>query len=215
MPKTSIAYLRREYSRRGLQEQSLPAWPLPFFERWFKEALHAKVLDANALTLATLTPKGLPATRTVLLKGLDSKGFQFFTNYKSQKGRELSRRPHASLLFFWKELERQVRVDGRVEKVSKAESDIYFKTRPRGSQLGAWASDQSQVIPDRDYLEGRLKFFDKKFKGRSVPRPPYWGGFRLVPQLVEFWQGRPNRLHDRIRYRLVSGSDWKRERLSP
>ncbi len=215
MPKTSIAHLRREYRLRGLNEQTMPSRPLPFFGRWFKEALRVKAMDANALTLATLTPKGLPATRTVLLKGWDPKGFQFFTNYESQKGLELIRKPYASLLFYWKELERQVRVDGRVEKVSKSQSDVYFKTRPRGSQLGAWASDQSQVISNREYLEERLKFFEKKFKGGPVPRPPHWGGFRVLPSAIEFWQGRPDRLHDRVRYRLVSGSAWKRERLSP
>ncbi|MGH7739547.1 MAG: pyridoxamine 5'-phosphate oxidase, partial [bacterium] len=206
---------RREYRRHGLNEKTMPSKPIPFFERWFQEALHAKVLDANAFTVATLTPRGFPATRTVLLKGLDRRGFQFFTNYDSQKGRELTRKPRASLLFYWKELERQIRVDGRVEKVSKPESDAYFKTRPRGSQLGAWASDQSEIVPNRDYLEKRLLSFREKFEGLVVPRPPHWGGFRVLPDLVEYWQGRPDRMHDRVRYRLVSGSTWKRERLSP
>ena len=145
---------------------------------------------------------------------MDLEGLTFFTNYESQKGRELHRKPQAGLLFFWRELSRQVRVDGRVVRVSAAESDAYFKTRPRGSQLGAWASDQSRVIPSRKYLEARLKFFEEKFKGKPVPRPPHWGGFRVLPDLVEFWQGRPNRLHDRVRYRLAAGR-WKRERLSP
>jgi pyridoxamine 5'-phosphate oxidase len=214
MKKTPIAHLRREYRGHPLDESRLPTRPLPFFEKWFQEALKAKLLDANAFTVSTLTALGRPAARTVLLKGVDAKGLTFFTNYESQKGRELHRKPYASLLFLFRELSRQVRVDGRVEKVSNRESDAYFKTRPRGSQLGAWASDQSRVIASRDYLEGRLKFFESKFKGLPVPRPPHWGGFRVLPDLVEFWQGRPNRLHDRVRYRLTSGH-WKRERLSP
>jgi pyridoxamine 5'-phosphate oxidase len=215
MPKTSIAHIRREYRDKGLNENQVPAQPLPLFERWFKEALQAKLLDANAVTLASLTSLGRPATRTVLLKGVDQRGFVFFTNYESQKGRELARKPYASLLFFWKELGRQVRVDGKVSKVSAVESDTYFKTRPLGSQLGAWASDQSQVIPDRPFLEQKMKAFEEMFKGRPVPRPSHWGGFRLIPDLIEFWQGRPNRLHDRIRYRRVRSGYWKIERLSP
>jgi len=215
MKRTSLTRLRREYRSRGLNEKQVPARPLPLFDRWFREALKARLLDANAVTVATLTPAGRPAARTVLLKGVDRRGFVFFTNYESQKGRELVLKPYASLLFFWKELGRQVRVDGKTAKVSAAESDAYFKTRPLGSQLGAWASDQSQVIPNRDFLERRMKAFEEKFKGRPVPRPPHWGGFRLIPDLIEFWQGRPNRLHDRLRYRLAQGGKWKIERLSP
>ncbi|HVM31701.1 MAG TPA: pyridoxamine 5'-phosphate oxidase [bacterium] len=214
MPKTSIPHLRREYRGRPLLEKGLPARPLPLFEKWFAEAVKARLLDANACTVSTLTASSRPASRTVLLKGVDAQGLSFFTNYESQKGRELARRPYASLLLLWRELFRQVRVDGRVVKVSAAESDAYFKTRPRGSQLGAWASDQSRAIPDRAHLEARLKYFEREFKGMAVPRPPHWGGYRVLPDLVEFWQGRENRLHDRVRYKLARGR-WKRERLSP
>ncbi len=209
------AILHREYRYRGLREEKVPANPFLLFKDWFGEALRAKSLDPNAMTLATVTPSGKPALRTVLLKEFSSDGFVFYTNYESQKGEELSKKPAASLLFYWPALVLQVRIDGKVKKVSSAESDEYFNTRPRGSQLSAWASRQSSVIPNRESLEEEMKRLEKKFKGKPVPRPPYWGGFRVIPDRIEFWNGRPNRLHDRLRYRKTAGGQWKVERLSP
>ena len=214
MKKASIARLRREYRSRVLLEKDTTPHPSTLFSRWFEEALKAQVLDANAFAVATVSATGKPSNRIVLLKEVNTRGFVFFTNYQSQKGKELSRRPAASLLFFWPQLSRQVRVDGRVTKVSSRESDTYFKTRPRGSQLGAWASDQSQVIPSREFLEKRMRDLEERYKGKTIPRPPHWGGFRLVPTTVEFWQGRPNRLHDRLRYERKKGG-WRVDRLAP
>jgi pyridoxamine 5'-phosphate oxidase len=215
MQKTSIAHLRREYSHRALLEKNSPRNPLALFQKWFKEALKAQALDANAVAVATVSPSGKPSSRMVLLKGLDQQGFVFFTNYQSQKGKDMTRRPVASLLFFWPQLSRQVRVDGRVAKISPRESENYFRTRPRGAQLSAWASDQSQAVPNREFLENRMKALEEKYKGKIVPRPPHWGGFRLSPSSVEFWQGRVNRLHDRLRYQRKSQGGWRRERLAP
>jgi len=214
MKKTSIAYLRREYRNRGLLEKDSPRNPYLLFEKWFKEALKVKALDVNAMTLATVSSAGKPSVRTVLLKGYDAKGFVFYTNYQSHKGRDLAARPVASLLFFWPQLSRQIRIDGPVKKVPEWESDEYFQTRPRGSQLGAWTSDQSRVIPSRDRLEQRMKALEKEYEGKLIPRPPHWGGYRLSPESIEFWKGRLNRLHDRLVYRRKSGG-WKRERLAP
>jgi pyridoxamine 5'-phosphate oxidase len=215
MKKPSIAHLRREYRYEELIEKNVPSNPIPLFHRWFKAAVKAQVLDANALALATVSASGKPSNRIVLIKGLDSKGFVFFTNYESRKGRELRQKPNASLLFFWPQLSRQVRIDGKVTKVSAVESDAYFKTRPRGSQLGAWASAQSQVVPNREFLEKRMRAFEEQFAGKAVPRPPHWGGFRLVPSAMEFWQGRPNRLHDRLQYQRKGQGGWKLTRLAP
>jgi pyridoxamine 5'-phosphate oxidase len=215
MKKASIAHLRREYRHRALLEKDAASNPLILFQRWFKEALKSKVLDANALALATVSRLGVPSNRIVLLKGLDNQGFVFFTNYQSQKGREISQKAVASLLFFWPQLIRQVRVDGKVQKISAKASDAYFKTRPRGSQLGAWASEQSEVVPSRHFLEKCMKELEAKYKGQPIPRPAHWGGFRVIPQSIEFWQGRPNRLHDRLRYVRQGQGAWRRERLSP
>ncbi len=215
MKKVSIAHLRREYRHEELIEKNVPANPITLFQRWFKEALKAQVLDTNALAVASVSSSGKPSNRIVLLKGLDPKGFVFYTNYESRKGRELRQKPVASLLFFWPQLSRQVRVDGKVTKVSAQESDIYFKTRPRGSQLGAWASNQSDIVPDRDFLERRMRALEEQFAGREIPRPPHWGGFRLIPHTIEFWQGRPNRLHDRLQYQRKGSGSWKMSRLAP
>lgn len=215
MKNRSIAHLRREYRNRGLTEKEAPRNPLSLFEKWFKEALKAQVLDANAMALTTVSLQGRPSARMVLLKGYDAKGFVFYTNYQSQKGRDLNHKPTASLLFFWPQLSRQVRIDGRAKKVPNWESDEYFQTRPRGSQLSAWASDQSRVIAHREELEKRMRELEKKYKGRLIPRPPHWGGYRLLPETIEFWKGRPNRLHDRLVYRRKAGGGWKRERLAP
>ena len=214
MKKTSIAHIRREYLNEDLVEKKASKNPLVLFQHWFKEALKAEVIDVNAFALSTVSKSGIPSNRIVLLKGLDKRGFVFFTNYQSQKGREISQRAVASLLFFWPQLIRQVRIDGKVEKISDKESDLYFKTRPRGSQLGAWASEQSEVVPSRDFLEKSMKALEEKYQGKVIPRPPHWGGFLVIPRSIEFWQGRPNRLHDRLRY-VRQGQSWRRERLAP
>lgn len=208
----NIADLRKEYSKEALDELRVAADPLEQFNRWFDEALAAAILEPTAMTLATASVEGVPSSRTVLLKGLDT-GFVFYTNHSSRKGRELDANPKASLLFFWPELERQIRIDGIVERVADKDADEYFLSRPLGSQHGAWASPQSEVIPSRDVLEERLRDIADQFPN-DVPRPPFWGGYRVLPSLVEFWQGRPSRLHDRIRYRREAEL-WIIERLAP
>lgn len=214
MARPDLAALRQNYTRAGLTERDADPDPFRFFHRWFDEALAASVREPNAMTLATVGADGQPAARIVLLKGVDERGFVFYTNYESRKGRELAAHPRAALAFWWQELERQVRVEGTVEKVTPEESDAYFAGRPRGSRLGAWASDQSRPIPDRATLEGRLSKVAAAYPEGAVPRPPHWGGFRVVPTLVEFWQGRPSRLHDRLQY-TPSGEGWTIQRLAP
>jgi len=211
----SLADLRRDYSLAGLSEADLAADPFQQFEKWFQEAVAAEILEPNAMVLATVDPSGQPSTRVVLLKGVDPRGFKFFTNYESRKGRELAANPKASLTFPWTELERQVCLTGRVSKVSREESETYFKIRPRGSRLGAWASSQSQVIASRVQLEARLRELEAQYPEDDIPLPPYWGGYVLAPAEIEFWQGRPSRLHDRLRYQRPPGGAWKIERLSP
>ena len=211
----SIAHLRVDYSLSGLLEKDLAKDPFRQFERWFQEAGAAKVVEPNAMSLATTGRDGRPSVRTVLLKAVDGRGFVFFTNYDSRKGQELAANPHASLLFPWLALERQVIVEGSVAPVSREESETYFHSRPRASQLGAWVSQQSSVIPNRDVLEEAFKALDKKYAGEQVPLPPRWGGFRLNPERVEFWQGRRSRLHDRLAYRRNAQGDWIVERLAP
>ncbi|HVZ24600.1 MAG TPA: pyridoxamine 5'-phosphate oxidase, partial [Sediminibacterium sp.] len=196
-------------------EKEMAYHPIDQFARWWEEATHSEIDEVNAMTLATATPGGLPSARIVLLKGFDQRGFIFFTNYESHKGRELDHNPRASLIFFWKELERQVRIEGLVERLPSEESDAYFASRPRGSQLGAWASQQSTVIPDRAYLEKRMHDLEVAYQERPIPRPPHWGGFLVKPLNVEFWQGRSSRLHDRIRYVLERGHNWAMQRLAP
>jgi pyridoxamine 5'-phosphate oxidase len=214
----NIAHLRTDYKRATLDESQVDADPYRQFARWFDEALKAKIPEANAMTLATAGPDGRPAARIVLLKSFDPRGFVFFTNYASRKGHELAAHPQAALLFYWVELERQVRIEGIVGTVDAAESDEYFASRPRPSQLGAWASPQSQTVADRAALEARFAEVEARYKKASdaVPRPPQWGGYRLAPETLEFWQGRRSRMHDRIRYRRnVESGGWTIDRLAP
>jgi pyridoxamine 5'-phosphate oxidase len=208
-----IAALRRDYTRATLLEENIARDPFEQFAHWFEEAHACEICVPNAMILATADAKGRPAARTVLLKSFDTLGYVFFTNYESRKGRELAQNPQASLLFAWMDLERQVRLEGRVDKTSAQESDDYFDSRPAESRLGAWASPQSQVVPDRAAIDQRFTDARQQY-GDTPPRPLYWGGYRLVPDVFEFWQGRVSRLHDRIRYRK-EGSRWVIERLSP
>lgn len=185
------------------------------FTAWWNEAVKSEIDEVNAFTLATATKQGIPSARIVLLKGYDNDGFVFFTNYESHKGKTISENPYAAMVFFWKELERQIRIEGKIEKVSIVESDEYFFSRPVGSQVGAWASPQSSVIKNRNVIEENVKKYEHRFITEPITRPPHWGGYRLSPSLIEFWQGRPNRLHDRLQYTLQKNGVWEMERLAP
>ncbi len=211
----SIASIRRDYQLKSLSEQDVLNDAIQQFTIWWEEALNAEIDEVNAMTVSTTKADGRPTSRIVLLKGYDENGFVFFTNYDSHKGQELISNPFASLLFFWKELERQVRIEGKCEKISTEESDAYFYSRPLGSRLGAWASPQSQVIPNREVLENQAEQLTLKYSDGIVPRPPHWGGFRVVPDSIELWQGRSNRLHDRILYTKNESSNWGIARLAP
>lgn len=212
----NLADMRRDYTRDGLSEEQAPADPFALFHQWFAEAVKTEQLpvEPNAMTLATVDAAGRPHCRVLLLKGLDERGFTFFTNYDSAKGEHLAARPFAAMTFFWPSLERQVRIEGQVERVSSAESDAYFQVRPLGSRIGAWASPQSRVISDRQQLESLLAETERRFMETAPHCPEHWGGYRLLPERIEFWQGRASRLHDRLNYRLEQG-DWQRERLAP
>lgn len=208
-----IARIRTDYKKGALDDEHAAADPLAQFGRWWDEALNSQLPEVNAMTLATADAGGVPSARVVLLKGYDERGFVFFTNYDSRKGRELAVNPQAALLFFWPELERQVRIEGLVERVAAEESDAYYRSRPLASRIGAWASPQSEPIPSKAWLMGRAAEMGLRH-GLHPDRPPQWGGYRLRPEVMEFWQGRPSRLHDRLRYRRVD-SGWERTRLAP
>ena len=214
MPST-ISDIRKDYMLQSLLEKDIDANAIRQFDKWWQEALNSEITEVNAMTLATASADGVPSARIVLLKGYDEKGFVFYTNYDSFKGQQMGENPRACLVFFWKELERQVRITGLVEKVSDAESDAYFSSRPQGSQIGAWVSPQSQVIESRIWLEEREIAYSKDFANKQLTRPPHWGGYRVKPICIEFWQGRPSRLHDRIQYTLQEDATWKIVRLAP
>ncbi len=211
----NVAALRKDYQFQGLSETDADRNPFKQFQVWFDQALAAQLPEPNAMTVATVTKSGKPRARVVLLKNFDERGFVFYTNYHSHKGQELADNPQAGIAFWWAELERQVRIEGRVLKVSDRESDEYFHSRPFNSRLGAWASEQSQVIESREVLEQRLQDLKTKYENQDIPRPPHWGGFRVIPTAIEFWQGRPSRLHDRLLYSLLDDGSWQIERLSP
>jgi pyridoxamine 5'-phosphate oxidase len=212
---TNYADLRKEYIRESLDVQDTLESPIAQFQKWFNEARQAEVLEPNAMTLSTVTPQGRPDARIVLIKDVDEEGFSFYTNYASRKGQDLEQHPYAALTFFWPELERQVRIEGDVEKVAAGSSDAYFNSRPRGSQIGAWTSPQSREIPNRGMLEIRQRDFEERFEGQDVPRPEHWGGYVVKPSRIEFWQGRASRLHDRIVYEKNQAGQWERKRLAP
>jgi len=211
----SIADLRKEYASKTLFETDIEQNPIDQFENWWHEAINSQIDEVNAMTLATASSDGMPSARIMLLKGFDNNGFVFFTNYKSYKAMHLEENPKACLVFFWKELERQVRITGLVKRVPEKESDDYFLSRPVGSQIGAWTSNQSQVIENRQWLEDRFLTLTEEFRHKELKRPAHWGGYLVTPVIIEFWQGRPSRLHDRIQYTLENDGRWTIERLSP
>lgn len=212
---TQIASIRKEYKLKSLDEAAAAGNAIKQFDRWWQDAINSEIDEVNAFTLATAAADGKPSARIVLLKGYDEKGFVFFTNYQSHKGQELATNPQGCMVFFWKELERQIRIEGSIEKISTEESDEYYFSRPLSSQVGAWASPQSSVIKNREVIEDNVKKYEAQFAGSSISRPPHWGGYRLQPQAIEFWQGRPSRLHDRLLFTLLEKNEWKIERLAP
>ena len=212
---SSIADIRKDYQKQSLNETDVDKNPIRQFDKWWQDAIHSQIDEVNAMTVATASADGIPSARISLLKGFDEQGFVFFTNYNSYKGQQLAENPRACLVFFWKELERQVRITGIVEKVSAEESDTYFNSRPEGSRIGAWVSPQSQVIENREWLDTKQEEYTKKFSQEALTRPPHWGGYRVKPITIEFWQGRSSRLHDRIQYTLQEDGTWAIERLAP
>jgi len=211
----NIADIRRDYSHKSLSEKDVDANAIRQFGKWWEEAVNSKIDEVNAMTLATASLDALPSARIVLLKEVNEKGFVFFSNYESYKAQQLAENPKACLVFFWKELERQVRITGLIEKISSKQSDDYFQSRPESSRIGAWASPQSRVIGDRQWLDEKFNELVNKMEGTAIPRPPHWGGYIVKPVVIEFWQGRPSRLHDRIQYSLDENGEWKIERLAP
>lgn len=214
MKPEEISHLRKEYTLHSLSEKDVAATPIEQFERWWKQASDSAIEEMNAMTLSTIDANGMPDARTILLKGVDEKGFVFFTNYNSTKSVQLDFNPNCCLLFFWKELERQVRIYGQAEKISVKESIEYFESRPDGSKIGAWASPQSMVVAGEAWLKETFQYYAERFKHGKIPKPPHWGGYRIKPVRMEFWQGRPSRMHDRILYTQAAGG-WKTERLAP
>jgi pyridoxamine 5'-phosphate oxidase len=216
MEEIDLAALRREYENTGLRRAEMHPDPIEQFATWFPTAVNSGLLEANAITLATVSPDGMPSARVVLLKAFDQRGFVFFTNYESSKGRDLEGNPHASFALYWPSLHRQIRVSGRTEKTSREDSEAYFHSRPRGSQLGAWVSRQSEVIDARRILDARMAEMAQRFAGKDViDLPPHWGGYRIIPSEIEFWQGRADRLHDRFHYTRQEDGLWLLERLAP
>jgi pyridoxamine 5'-phosphate oxidase len=211
----NIADIRKDYQLQSLLESDIAADPFTQFNRWWDDAVKSELDEINAMTLATASLAGIPSARIVLLKKVTDAGFVFFSNYNSHKGTELEENPRACLVFFWKELERQVRITGKVEKVSMQESDEYFNSRPVGSRIGAWASPQSSAIASREMIEHNMLKYEKQFAETQITRPPHWGGYVVIPTVIEFWQGRPNRLHDRLQYSILPDGNWKIERLAP
>jgi len=211
----NISAIRKDYQLQSLDEKDVLPNPISQFEKWWNDAVSSDILEVNAMTLATASKSGRPSARIVLLKEFREEGFIFFTNYESHKGQELLENPQACLVFFWKELERQVKIEGVAEKISAEESEAYFISRPEGSRIGAWASPQSRVISSRSVIEQNVEAVKQKFSGIEIARPPHWGGYVVKPDLIEFWQGRPSRLHDRIQYTRLENGAWKIERLAP
>lgn len=211
----SIAAIRKVYQLESLLEKDLDPDPMKQFATWWQHALDSKIEEPNAMTLATCSASGKPSARIVLLKGIENNGFIFFTNYLSRKGTEIHDNPFVSLLFFWKELERQVRIEGKITRVPAKESDEYFSSRPKESRIGAWSSPQSSVIESREILQKNVEKYNAQYAEGIIPRPEFWGGYQVQPNLIEFWQGRPGRLHDRLRYALAENNTWKIERLAP
>ena len=212
---TDLADIRKDYRLQSLSEEDVDANPIKQFEKWFQQALVSGIEEPNAMPLATCTTDGKPSVRIVLLKGIKENGFIFFTNYESKKGKQIHDNPFAGIVFFWKELERQVTMQGQIKKVSEQESDEYFASRPQESRIGAWSSPQSQVIENREVLEKNVAYYADKYESQNIPRPPHWGGYILIPTLIEFWQGGAGRMHDRLQYTIDATNSWIINRLAP